>query len=547
VKAAVIKMNSGLDFRSYALMARRRFLYFILPFLAVLGIGSIVTLLLPKMFNSSAKILVESQQIPDNFVKATVTALAAERLEVLKQRVLTRENLLNLITKFNMFENRKDLSKSDLVDLMRERISFNSLDITLNAGGKTAAPVRGNNRLAVAFAVGFNSESPTVAAKVANELVTIVLEEDVRNRTSAASETTKFLSRESERLVGELAKMEAVISDFKQKNSEMLPERLQFNMTALDRQSREIEDINRIVASSDEQKRMIELEAKIRQSANGQVPGTVISNNDLAQQLAKLRLTYAANSAVYNESYPAMRTLRTQIAILQKQVEQANTSQQDQKPNELKDSNLNADMQLTAQKIRAIDSSVADAKKRLDILSKSVEVLKKNIQGTPAVSASLESLERKRVTLQTNVDDIQTKLDQAKLGERLEQDQQAERFSVIESPVIPTTPVSPKRLQLAMLFLGLGVGAGGVSAVGAQLIDSTIRHGRDITKKLPRINMLGNIPYILTKNETRASKTKYFVYFLVGIVCLGAILAVIHFFVTPLDLLVYSARAALKI
>ncbi len=532
-----------LDLLYFAQVAKRRLAFFLVPFLTFLVVGIGIIMVVPKVYNSSAKILVESQQIPDSFVKATVTAMAAERLEILKQRVLTRENLLNLVDKFSLFQNRKSVSKSEIVDLMRDRINFENLDIGLGAGKKG----KGNDRLTVAFAVGFNSESPTMAAKVANELVTIVLEEDARNRTSAASETTKFLSREASRLADELSKMDATLADFKSKNSAMLPEKLQFSMALLERQNREIEDLDRTIANAADQKRLIELEAKIKQGTNDPGGAVVASGSVLEQQLAKLQLAYTQNSAIYSETHPEMRALRTQIKTIQKQIAEASASAQDAKPIDTSNPNLSADMQLAAEKLRTIDQSVEEAKKRQQDLARAAEETKKNIEGTAAVTANLESLLRRRATLQASSDEIESKLSQAKLGEQLEEDQQAERFSVIEAPVVPTEPVSPKRLQLVMLAFAAALGAGGASAFGTEFFDHTIRRGRNITSGSHRTNLLVSVPYIKLESEVKKRNLKAIYMLLLAILALAVGLLIIHLFITPLDLFIYSVRSALKI
>ena len=41
---------------------------------------------------------------------------------------------------------------------------------------------------------------PEVANKVANELVTLFLDENIKQRTERASETTEFLTREADKL-----------------------------------------------------------------------------------------------------------------------------------------------------------------------------------------------------------------------------------------------------------------------------------------------------------------------------------------------------------
>jgi polysaccharide biosynthesis transport protein len=534
-------INDGLDFRFYAKVAKRRIGFFLIPLIVALAIGTGIVASLPKMFNSSAKILVESQQIPDVFVQSTVTALASERLQIIQQRVLTRENLLKLAEKFQLFTDRKGLSKTELVELLRERIDFSMLDIgLLGKKGKK------DDRLSVAFSIGFDYERPDAAAKVVNELVTIVLEEDIRNRVGRAGETTKFLSREAERLATELAALEDEIGDFKLKNSDTLPEKLAFNMNLLERNERGIEDVERSIAASEDQKRLLEFEASVKQAAGNGAGAAQGGGNALEQQLSQLQSAYEQRAVLYAPSHPEMRTLNRQISVVQKEIEQAKTKIADAKPVSVDDPSLGIEMRLIAQKISAIDQSIVRARSRGAELEKSVETLKTVVLMTPGVGATLQSMERKRQTLQGRADEISAKLGLAKLGERMEEDQQAERFEVIEAPIVPQEPISPNRAQLMFLTLGAAISLGGATAFGAEFLDNTIRRGKDITQKL-NLRLLVTIPYIETRRELRRRRGKIFA--LLGAAIVAALLAAaaVHFFYSPLDLLMFRAMKAFNL
>jgi uncharacterized protein involved in exopolysaccharide biosynthesis len=83
-------------------------------------------------------------------------------------------------------------------------------------GKKSAAAPRPNNKSsAIAFTMSFEYENPELAMKVANEFLTLILNEDVRARTNRATETTQFLAREAKRLQGELDTVNAQISEMK--------------------------------------------------------------------------------------------------------------------------------------------------------------------------------------------------------------------------------------------------------------------------------------------------------------------------------------------
>jgi protein tyrosine kinase modulator len=216
--------EQGLDLWSYVAVLKRRKLLLVLPFILVLTAGFVITMMLPPIFRSEAKILVESQQIPTDLVRPTVTAGAKERIQIIEQRVMTRENLLAIMEKFQLFPaKRQSLSGTELMDMMRARTSLQPLELES----------RRRNDLTIALTVSFEYEIPQLARSVANELVTLILNEDARNRTSRASETTRFLSREAKKLETDLGSIDAQITELKRKSVDAVPERVVLQLAAL--------------------------------------------------------------------------------------------------------------------------------------------------------------------------------------------------------------------------------------------------------------------------------------------------------------------------
>src|SRR4051812_20561514 len=93
---------------------KRRFLFFLVPFVLLAGAGIAINLLWPATYLSEGKILIQTQQIPRDLVRPTVTSLADERIQVIQQRVLTRDNLVAVVQKFGLFPGRRNyLSVTD--------------------------------------------------------------------------------------------------------------------------------------------------------------------------------------------------------------------------------------------------------------------------------------------------------------------------------------------------------------------------------------------------------------------------------------------------
>ena len=217
-QAPVESDEIGLDPSYYLAILRKRIYYIIIPFVLVLATGSAAAMLWPPTYLSEGKLLVESQQIPVDLVRPTVTAGSKERIQVIEQRVMTRDNLLAIMDKYQMFAERRDrLSRTELLDLIRENTVIKPIELDQTRG-------RTEGLSTIALTVGFTDRRPDVATKVANELLTLFLNEDVRNRTNRAMETTKFLAREAQRLENDLGSVEAKIADLRRKNVTPLPE-----------------------------------------------------------------------------------------------------------------------------------------------------------------------------------------------------------------------------------------------------------------------------------------------------------------------------------
>ncbi|MFT3987325.1 GumC family protein [Aestuariivirga sp.] len=531
-------MNSFREFGQYLAIARRRALYVIIPFVLIAGAGIAVIMSLPSIYQSQATILVESQKIPEDLVKSTVTSVASERIQVIEQRVTTRDNLLAIADKFHLFQDRPTMSKSDIADTMKQRIDIEQGDVKINHSS-------GNDKFAISFTVSYEDESPEQAAKVANELVTSVLNEDVRNRTSRASETSRFLEKEAERLNDELAANEAEVAKFKLANSDALPEKLQFNMQLLDKAEKDVSDSDRDIAGLSEDIRLMTFEAKVRDATTG---GDVsLSGRALLQkQVDAMKSDIATKSATMADSHPEMRTLRGQLKALEVQLANykdtnldAANGDKDGDGTDQGDAPLSLEARVNMEKIKTLKDRMAFLQKERDARVKAAEDLRAIIVKTPEVGSGLGTLERKRDATQKTLDDINTKYSQAKLGERLEEDQQAERFEVIEQPVVPQIPSRPARAKLIVLALGTAMAAGAGLAFAAETLDTTIRTAADLESRFG-LRPFVVIPYIRTEREGRSRRRKVLLIILAILLAIGAALAAIHFLYLPLDVVWYK-------
>jgi uncharacterized protein involved in exopolysaccharide biosynthesis len=192
---------------------KRRWVYFALPFVAILAAGAAVALLWPPTYLSEGRILVQSQQIPSELVRPTVTSAAQERIQVIQQRTMTRDNLIAIADKLKLFPDKRALmSPTELVAEVKKNTKIAPVDLQLDFKQRTRAAMENPT---IVFSVGFEYGNAAVAAQVANELMTRILNEDLRDRTSRATDTTKFLGREVQRLQAENSALDAKIAQLR--------------------------------------------------------------------------------------------------------------------------------------------------------------------------------------------------------------------------------------------------------------------------------------------------------------------------------------------
>ena len=86
-------MDKELDIQFIKSFIKRRKKGFIIVFLICFTLGVSIALALPPIYTSLATIRIEDQEIPTRFVQPTITEYAEERIEKIKQQILTREKI----------------------------------------------------------------------------------------------------------------------------------------------------------------------------------------------------------------------------------------------------------------------------------------------------------------------------------------------------------------------------------------------------------------------------------------------------------------------
>jgi polysaccharide biosynthesis transport protein len=556
--------------------ARRRLVPAIAAGVVVLIVAVTLAMLWPPTFRSTGTILIEQQEVPVDVVRSMISSYADQRIQVITQRVMTTDNLIRIIDRYNLYpEGRRTLPREALIAQMRRDIDFRMISADV-VDPRVGRPTKAT----IAFAVSYDNRSPALAAKVANELTTLYLSENLESRKRLSDNTASFLDEEANRLSKQISDLETTLAGFKEKHSGSLPELMQMNLSLMNRTEDEIRETDTVIRSLDQQ--LVYLDAQLVQlqpaaqlyTSTGE---RVMSPSD---RLKVLKSEYARANAIYASDHPDVVRMKREIAGMQREVGAVDTG------NDLTRQLHDAQAQLGQAReryaadhpdVQRLQRVVEGVEKAMAASPVTSEAVNKDEPDSPAyiqISAQREatlsektSLLTKRAALQSRLADFETRLSHAPQIEReysgmlreldnaqlkyrevrqkhleatvsknMETERRGERFTLIEPPLEAQEPVSPNRKVIVVLGIVLSL----ASAIGLiallESVDTHIRGKRDV-EDLLAVAPLAVLPWMDTPREMalRARRLKFS---LVGagasVVCAVVLL---HFFVRPLDLL----------
>ncbi|MCP4285471.1 MAG: lipopolysaccharide biosynthesis protein [Gammaproteobacteria bacterium] len=566
----------------------RRKKQFFLPALLILLASVGLAFGLPSIYRSEATILIEQQEIPDDLVRSTVTSFAGERIQIISQRVMTTKNLSRIIEEYGLYEDeRKSESMAVLVEEMREEIDLEmiSADVVDPRSGRPTTAT-------IAFKVAYSGESPRLTQKVANELVSLYLDENMKQRTAHAVETSSFLTEEADKLQVLVKELESSLADFKEKNINNLPNLQQLNIQLMERAERDLKDKQQQIRNLEE--RRIYLQSELVQmdptSKLYSADGTRVMSS--ADRLQSLEAEYVSLSSRYSSSHPDLIKMKREIAALKKETGAVGNVNEIRR----KLTDLNSKMAVLRDRYSKAHPDVKKLQREIDMNEELLRASKGNkrkkrrkiVSGTAdnpayiqlqtqlkAADSEIRSLRESVVEIEAKLTDyenrllqspqverkyldltreyentlgkfqeIKAKQFQAELAESLERESKGERFSLIEPPQLPEEPDKPNRI--AIFFLGFVFSlAGGFGTVAmAESMSDAVRSPKAlmaITNAPPMIV----IPYIEIAADRTRKRYQLAGFALLTLIAAVGVVVLLHNFFMPLDVAWYVIQRRL--
>lgn len=518
--------------QDYLSIARRWAVVMILTFGTVLAASVVVALIVPRVYESTATILVEGPQISSDVIQSTVTGAAADRIQAIQQRIMTRESLARVAQKHGLFQptDGEETSELHVANQMRSSIRVDQMSTSSSDWNRPATTIT--------FNLSFQYGDPVKTLEVTRELMNLFLAVNAQERVDRASRTTEFLTQEADKLRTQLEALEKEIAAYKLRNGASLPENQTMSVTNLQRLETELRDAERQQRTAQDELRSLEVDLAAARSGVA-MPGVTPSQtpSSTEQELDRARAELARIRGIYTEDHPDVRTQSLRVQSLERALagETANATPAR--------AAAAAQAQLA---VARLETRVENARAQAETfgaiqrqLRRDIAQIESQILRAPQVERGLATLQRDYQSAQAKYEEIRAKQMSAQVAENLEGGQQAESFRVLEPPLLPEHPIKPERKKLVALgFFAALAAAGGI----AFLLETLFARVRGvgaltaITGKRPMVV----VPYIVTTGETRQLQMlrQRAVWIAMGAGVL--VLAVVHTTVAPLHTLLIN-------
>lgn len=427
----------------------------ILPAAIFTVIGAFVAWNMPSYYKSQTLILVEKQQIPETYVTPTDKTPFSQRLNTIRQQILSRQNIEKIANDFQLYRNKESANPlMAFINRFREVRQPSSEDIIERMSKDVEVNVIGDRRAGDAFSVSYVGSNPETAMNVTNTLASLFIDENLKAREQYAEGASDFISAELDNAKLELENQERELRGFKERNMGSLPQQLEANLRTLDRLQSEFQSVKNELKTTEDRKLLFESQLG-RTSA---VPGMPAAPNSLQVELESLQRELTSLLARYKENYPDVVITKNKIEEIKGQLaanRQALSSGSEPVISAQVDPEVYNELMLMKSRIAVLNTRAAEIRKQ-------IQVYERRVESTPGSEQKFIDLRRDYDISLANYQALLEKKMNAKLAENLEKRQKGERFKVIDSANLPEKPFKPNKpaIVLAAAAMGLGLGIG---------------------------------------------------------------------------------------
>ncbi|HEX3249099.1 MAG TPA: GNVR domain-containing protein [Pyrinomonadaceae bacterium] len=499
----------SVDFRQrkpgeYVKILRRRKWLLILPAIAITTAVSWVVYRLPDVYESSTLIVVRPSTLPKTVVPTVTEDNLTRQLASIAQVVQSRSSLEPLVEKYDLYKTERLRGEpiEGVIEMMRRDVN-----VKVNTT---------RNDITNGFNISYRYRDARVAQAITSELASKYINVQNQNQQSSGLAAKTFIDNQVAQAREALSAVDKQMLDFKNSKLGTLPTEVQPMLNQLsglrEEQKALMTEIGRLQdqrASGSNQLAVLKKAYAVSIDEASETltdPKTTMAWSQLVSRKAALQGELTSLKQQYKDIHPDVIAKQKEIEQVQEQMDQQIAEWKD-KIKEKQD-RLSKHPDLTAASVQSqidmADKEIARQQKALIENQNQINALVDRINKVPGVDVELSALERDYQTKKAAYDELLEQQQKIGLNTDAITQQQGEGIEVIDAANLPSKPVAPKRIMLAMIGLGAGLGLGlmlvGIFE-GPRLL--TIQNSED-ARHYTGLPVLLSVPELLTPQEARS-------------------------------------------
>lgn len=508
--------------------SRRRLV--LMTWLAVSAVTLLVVFSLPAVYSAEAVVLIESQRIPETYVTATVSANVQDRINALRQHILSYSRLAEIIDKYGLYRReRKKLSMEDLVEMAKKDVT-----ITVERGLMPTKPG--------AFRVAFRGSDPEIVADVTNAIANMFAGENLRAREVEAEGTSVFLDAQLAEAKRRLEEQERQLSSYKLQHNGELPQQENALLSSVGQLRVQLTGIHDSLNRAQQTKSMLEASLQgaeatmatmvaASQPATAQTPAANRDPLNIAltsgatvdpplSESERLQADLEALRRRYDDRHPDVQRLLANLAIAKEKERRSpapvatTTGSQPRpetppaRPPVVREASVSPQMLQAIATIRerilslraqipSTENEIKGLMRERESILREIAKSEGHLQSLPIHEQRLAAVTRDYEITSQNYRSLLDKKLAADVATDMERRQKSERFVIVDMARRPERPVKPKRAILNAGGCLFGLLLGVVAAAGAEFKRGAVKGRWEVPSEFV---LLGTVPTIVARS-----------------------------------------------
>jgi len=455
--------------------------------LALTLVFTVIIAVLPNVYEATTTILVDPQQVPEKYVSAVVSPDSYARLNTLTQQVLSRTRLQEVIDEFNLYSDRRNLSKEEKVEEMRRDISF---EVKQGSGMELST-----------FSLTYQGKQPVTVAAVANELAESFIHWNIKSRDEQVSGTRDFLSSELMTAKRSLERQENALRQFKMSHLGETPDQTANNLVAISGLRSALQANADAMNRLDEEKLILTRSPEPTNSSTS--PHALPSEREtLEAQKRQLEASIEQLRTHYSDRYPDVIRATHRLEEIKSQLEALPPDTTGQT------ADVSAAKSDVPVRVAIIDREMKKLEADRDRIQSQIESHQSKVDVAPLREQELLELSRNYDISKQHYQALLDKSFNIAMAADLELNQKAERFRVLDPARVPEKPVKPPRKKLIAASGFLAFGLSILILLIKEELNPVVKTEMELKSLLPSgVRIWGFVPRIeVTSDALRARR-----------------------------------------